>query len=533
MGVVALPGPTPVLRPGPETERLGTVQAGPGTPWWATIPGLGNQPGLPHRHHPRGRCHPGGQHDQGLGRRSAAHRIQRRRQALSQRGERLLHRGRRGSLPLHPRRGGNRTVTIPLIDRAAERRPGSPRRILVVYGTRPEAVKMAPLVHALQHSADFEPIVAVTGQHRAMLDQVNEVFGITPDIDLDIHSPGQTLTEITARTLAGITPVIEQVAPDAVAVQGDTTTTYAVALAAFYAQVPVVHLEAGLRTHDLTSPFPEELNRRQTTMLSDLHLAPTAAARANLVAEDVSPDAVVVTGNTVIDALHQTLASVPAYGDDELERRLAGDARVLLVTAHRRESWGEPMQRIGRALARLARRYPDLLVVFPAHRNPLVREAILPHLDGLANVVITEPLPYGGFCRLLQRASIVLTDSGGVQEEAPGLGKPVLVLRETTERPEAVHAGTVRLIGTDEDAVVDAVCTLHDDPAAYASMAHATNPYGDGQAARRSVEALAHFFGRGERPTEFDPARPVRIELPDEVADLAGPPSGQLELLPA
>jgi UDP-N-acetylglucosamine 2-epimerase (non-hydrolysing) len=272
----------------------------------------------------------------------------------------------------------------------------------------------------------------------------------------------------------------------------------------------VVHLEAGLRTNDPTSPFPEEINRRLTTQLSALHLAPTRTSRANLIAENVDPRRVVVTGNTVIDALHWTVSVRQPYGDEQLQVDLnESDRPVLLVTAHRRESWGAPMEGIGRAVRRIAERHPEYLVVVPIHRNPIVRDAVLPRLAGIENVRVVEPLPYGEFCRLMDRSTLILTDSGGVQEEGPSLGKPVLVMRDTTERPEAVEAGTVRLVGTDEENIVAAVCELMEDPAAYQRMAHAVNPYGDGQAAARSVAAIRHFFGLGPPAPEFS------LEAPD------------------
>jgi UDP-N-acetylglucosamine 2-epimerase (non-hydrolysing) len=380
----------------------------------------------------------------------------------------------------------------------------SPRKkVMVVFGTRPEAVKLAPIILALAESEHFEPYVAVTAQHREMLDQVTGLFGIDPDADLDIMQPRQTLAEITTRALGGLDELVERVRPDAMMVQGDTTTTFVGALAAHYHQVPVVHVEAGLRTFDRYSPFPEEMSRRLTTQLTTLHLAPTPASCTNLLAEGIERPSIVVTGNSVIDALLWTVDKRVAYDDPALERLDGDPRRVLLVTAHRRESWGEPMAGVGRALGRIARAEPDLIVVLPVHRNPTVREALLPPLAGLPNVVVTEPLGYGGFARLIDRAHVVLTDSGGVQEEAPSLGKPVLVMRENTERPEAVTAGTARLVGTDEDRIVDEVATLLHDEAAYAAMANAVNPYGDGNAAPRSVAALAHVFGLGPQPTEF------------------------------
>jgi UDP-N-acetylglucosamine 2-epimerase (non-hydrolysing) len=378
------------------------------------------------------------------------------------------------------------------------------RRIMVVYGTRPEAVKLAPLIQALAQSPVFTPLVTVTAQHRSMLDQVNEVFGIKPEFDLDIHRPGQTLAAITTRALHGVQAVLAEQRPDAVVVQGDTTTVFSAALAAFYEQIPVVHLEAGLRTGNPYSPYPEEINRRLATRLTALHLAPTATSKSNLLAENVDAAKIVVTGNTVIDALLWAVERQSDYGEPALAGLDERAGPVLLVTAHRRESWGAPMRTVGRALARIAAAHADLRIVFPIHRNPAVRDAILPAIRDWPNVTVTEPLPYGGFARLMNRASVILTDSGGIQEEGPSLGKPVLVMRDTTERPEAVHAGTVRLVGTDEDLIVETVGRLLTDPAAYTAMANAVNPYGDGRAAQRAVAALAHYFRLGPAPDEFD-----------------------------
>src|SRR3954453_23498069 len=379
------------------------------------------------------------------------------------------------------------------------------RKVMVVMGTRPEAIKLAPIVHELERSPFFDPLVVVTAQHREMLDQVLDLFEIEVAHDLNILRERQTLMDVTVRALEGLSPVMAQTAPDAVIVQGDTTTTFIGALAAFYQQVPVVHVEAGLRTGDPYSPYPEEINRRLTTQLATLHLAPTATSRANLLAEQVPDERILVTGNSVIDALLWTVDRRVDYGEPELRALDDDPRRVLLVPAHRRESWGEPMAGIGRALASLAASERDLLIVFPIHRNPVVRDAILPAIAGLDNVIVTEPLAYGGFARLMERADLVLTDSGGVQEEAPSLGKPVLVMRDTTERPEAMHAGTARLVGTDRQVIEDAVRTLLHDRSAYAAMANAVNPYGDGQAAARSVEALAHLFGYGPRARPFTP----------------------------
>ncbi|MBS9374384.1 UDP-N-acetylglucosamine 2-epimerase [Rhodococcus sp. B50] len=378
----------------------------------------------------------------------------------------------------------------------------------MVYGTRPEAIKMAPVVTALQRSEVLEPVVAVTGQHREMLDQVNTLFGIEPSHDLDILTHRQGLEAITAKALGGVSEVIAREEPSAVLVQGDTTTCFAAALAAFYCKVPLVHLEAGLRTGDRYNPFPEEVNRRLTSQLASLHLAPTPTSRANLLTDGIDPGDIVVTGNTVIDALYTVTSQKPSLDNPDLEPLLGRP--LVLVTAHRRESWGEPMARSARAVARLARAFPHLTFLLPAHLNPIVREVLLPPLADLDNVVVTNPLSYSDFALAMAASTIVLTDSGGVQEEAPSLGKPVLVMRETTERPEAISAGTVRLVGTDEELIVEWVTRLLTQPTAYDEMARAVNPYGDGNAAQRSVDAIEHFFGLGPRPAEFAPVEAVR-----------------------
>jgi UDP-N-acetylglucosamine 2-epimerase (non-hydrolysing) len=368
---------------------------------------------------------------------------------------------------------------------------------MVIYGTRPEAIKLAPVVRALQASPHVDVIVAVTGQHRAMLDQVNGLFGIEPDVDLDVIQPRQQLHEMTGRILSGLTDAIRELAPDAVMVQGDTTTTFVAGLAAFYEKVPVLHVEAGLRTDERYNPFPEEINRRLTSQLASLHLAPTASSRANLLRDGIGAEDVVVTGNTVIDAL---LDVVPRQLPLENPAVAAlDDGPSVLITSHRRESWGEPMSRTANAIARLAKDFPEVSFLLPAHLNPVVREVLLPPLEGFDNVTVTEPLSYSDFARAMAMSSICLTDSGGVQEEAPSLGKPVLVLRETTERPEAVDAGTVRLVGTDEDLIVREVSRLLTDPSAYEAMAHAVNPYGDGLASARITAAVEAYFERGER----------------------------------
>ncbi|MEX5266768.1 non-hydrolyzing UDP-N-acetylglucosamine 2-epimerase [Kocuria marina] len=376
--------------------------------------------------------------------------------------------------------------------------------IMPIYGTRPEAIKMAPIVTALQNSDQFECVVTVTGQHREMLDQVNEIFGITPDHDLNIIQPRQTLNGVLTRTVEGLDRIFEDTPPDAVVVQGDTTTSTAAAIAAFYRGIPVIHAEAGLRSFNLFSPFPEEANRKITSQITSLHLAPTATSKENLLREAITEEDIVVTGNTVIDALLHTVEQQLPFTDPQLEKIASSGTRVLLVTTHRRENQGEAMRGVGRALARIADAEPELTIVLPAHRNPVVREAVLPAIEGKPNVVVTEPLAYGEFTRMLSVAHVVLTDSGGVQEEAPSLGKPVLVMRENTERPEAVTAGTVKLIGTDEERIVTEVDRLLNDDAAYHEMANAVNPYGDGKAAERSLAAIEQMFDVGRRVADFD-----------------------------
>ncbi|GAB3753974.1 UDP-N-acetylglucosamine 2-epimerase (non-hydrolyzing) [Lysobacter olei] len=354
---------------------------------------------------------------------------------------------------------------------------------------------MAPLVHALREHAELEPLVAVTAQHRQMLDQVLELFEITPDADLDIMQPGQTLPDVTARIVQGMTPVLADLKPDLVLVHGDTSTTLSTALAAFYARIPVGHVEAGLRTGNMQAPWPEEMNRRLTAPLTSLHFAPTNGSRENLLREGVDESTVHVTGNTVIDALLQVDTKLKA--DEHLRCAmqarfpfLSPDKRLLLVTGHRRENFGDGFERICKALAELAQR-PDLEIVYPVHLNPNVQEPVRRHLSGLGNVHLIEPQDYLPFVYLMQQSYLILTDSGGVQEEAPSLGKPVLVMRDTTERPEAVDAGTVRLVGTDDSRIVSEVSRLLDDRAEYQRMSMAHNPYGDGQACSRICSAIA------------------------------------------
>ncbi|MGP5688472.1 non-hydrolyzing UDP-N-acetylglucosamine 2-epimerase [Glutamicibacter ardleyensis] len=378
------------------------------------------------------------------------------------------------------------------------------KKIMPIYGTRPEAIKVAPIVKALKEAEIFDCVVVVTGQHREMLDQVNELFGITPDYDLDVIQPRQTLNGLLTKTIAGLDEIFEKEKPDAVVVQGDTTTSTAGAIAAFYRGIPVVHAEAGLRSYDIFSPFPEEANRKLTSQIASVHLAPTSLSKRNLERETFNSKDIVITGNSVIDALLTVVEKKVPFSDPELEELVNSGKRIVLVTTHRRENQGEPMRGIGRALARLSAAEPDVQFILPLHRNPAVREALLPEIDGIANITLTEPLAYGEFTRIIDASTLVLTDSGGVQEEAPSLGKPVLVMRLNTERPEAVTAGTVRLIGTDAQRIFDSVSELLNDSAAYDEMATAVNPYGDGKASERTVAAIAELLGVGQRIEEFD-----------------------------
>lgn len=374
---------------------------------------------------------------------------------------------------------------------------------MTIYGTRPEAIKVAPVVRALEASGTIDSITVVTGQHRQMLDQVHAAFGIMPDHDLDVFTHGQGLNALMGKVLTRLDPLLDTLRPDAVLVQGDTSTVAAAAIAAFHHHIPVLHLEAGLRSGALHAPFPEEANRKLTSQVTALHLAPTASSRANLERENVDPDSIVVTGNTVIDGLLHVSAQHTPFEDERLRELVDSGRRIVLVTAHRRESWGEAMVGVGRALRRIAQEFPDAAIVLPVHLNPLVREAVLPQLEGLDNVLVLEPLPYGEFAQLMAHARVVLTDSGGIQEEAPSLGKPVLVLRDRTERPEAVDAGTVRLVGTDEGRIVREVATLLTDEDAWSRMANAVNPYGDGRAAERALAAIEAHFDLGDRLPDF------------------------------
>ncbi len=370
----------------------------------------------------------------------------------------------------------------------------APRKILTVFGTRPEAIKLFPLVHALDADERFVGRVCVSGQHRGMLDQVLDIASVVPHHDLDLMQPDQSLDALTAALLTGIGRVIDAEQPDWIVVQGDTATAMAGAIAAYYRKVPVAHVEAGLRSGNIHHPWPEEVNRKIVGSIAALHFAPTETAAAALRRENVAADTIHVTGNTVIDALHWIIARIDrqpelAHGLAELESRFAGK-RIVGMTSHRRENFGQGMRAIAGAVKRLAAR-PDVAVIFPVHLNPNVRAVMNAELAGLDNVALIEPLDYPHFARLLAISDLLLTDSGGVQEEAPALGKPVLVMRETTERPEGVEAGTARLVGTDADRIVAETQRLLDDRAAYEAMARAHNPFGDGQATGRIVELLA------------------------------------------
>ncbi|HAL01009.1 MAG TPA: UDP-N-acetylglucosamine 2-epimerase (non-hydrolyzing) [Exiguobacterium sp.] len=369
------------------------------------------------------------------------------------------------------------------------------KRVMLVFGTRPEAIKMAPVVKALENRQDVVPIVVVTAQHREMLDQVLELFEITPDHDLDLMRPRQTLEEMTARILNAMRRVLEKEQPDLVLVHGDTTTTFVGSLAAYYNQIAVGHVEAGLRTYNKYSPFPEEVNRQLTSTLADLHFAPTAQAAANLASENRHAG-VYITGNTAIDALQTTVQS--DYVHPMLET--VGDRKLILMTAHRRENQGEKMHQMFRAIRRLVDAFPETHVVYPVHLNPVVQEAAKKVFEGHDRISLIAPLDVFDFHNFASRAHLILTDSGGVQEEAPSLGVPVLVLRDTTERPEGITAGTLKLAGTEEETIYQMATELLTNKTLYQEMAHASNPYGDGHASERIVQAILHHFGQGEAP---------------------------------
>lgn len=377
-------------------------------------------------------------------------------------------------------------------------------KALAVFGTRPEAIKMAPLVRELEKHDSITCKVAVTAQHREMLDQVLELFNITPEFDLNIMKPDQTLFDITARALTGLNEILVQEQPDIVLVHGDTTTTFAASLASFYRQIKVGHVEAGLRTGNKFSPYPEEMNRKLTGALADFHFSPTGVAKANLLSEGVNPESIMVTGNTVIDALLATVRDNYTFNNPVLDGIDYLNRRVLVVTTHRRENLGEPMRNVYNALQEIVEQYSDVEVVFPVHKNPRVRQMVDSVLGGTERIHLVDPLDYEPFVNLMNKAYLVLTDSGGLQEEAPSLGKPVLVLRDTTERPEAVDAGTVKLVGTNHAEIVNSCRKLLDSGEEYKKMANAVNPYGDGKACERIAEGLKYFFGLiQDKPREF------------------------------
>ena len=380
------------------------------------------------------------------------------------------------------------------------------KNVAVVFGTRPDTIKMAPIILELQQHKHFNVTPIATAQHRQMLDQVLEVFDIHPDYDLNIMQPKQSLARLTQNTVAALDDVLVETRPDMVLVQGDTTTTFVGSLAAFYRQIPVGHVEAGLRTQDKANPFPEEINRRLTSCIADLHFAPTSTAKKALIRENVERKKIIVTGNSVIDALAYAIKERYTFPDERLNEFVKEERKIILLTMHRRENWGRPMTGACEAVKALAKRYSDYRFVFPVHLNPIVREVVYPILGKVKNVILIEPLPYSDFVNLMARSHLILTDSGGVQEEGPSLGKPILVLRTVTERPEAVTYGTVKLVGLDPKTIYSTARKLLDNPKAYQKMASATNPYGDGHASRRTVQTLEHFFGfTSKKPTEFRP----------------------------
>ncbi len=377
-------------------------------------------------------------------------------------------------------------------------------KVMTVFGTRPEAIKMAPLALEMKKYPQIDPVVCVTAQHREMLDQVLEIFQIRPEYDLDIMKERQTLIGITTRVLEGLDQVMREAKPDIVLVHGDTSTTFVGALAAFYNQIKVGHVEAGLRTYDKYSPFPEEMNRCLTGRIADLHFSPTVQNRENLLREGIPAENIYITGNTVIDALKTTVREDYVFQTALLNQLDFKNRRVILVTAHRRENLGKPLEDICYALKEIVEAYPDVEMVYPVHLNPAVRETVFGILGGTDRVHLIEPVNVDELHNAMARSYLVLTDSGGIQEEAPALAKPVLVLRRETERPEAVAAGTVKIAGVDRHTIVSMARALLDDPAAYQKMAHAANPYGDGEASRRTVEAVLYAFGRtAERPKDF------------------------------
>ena len=369
------------------------------------------------------------------------------------------------------------------------------KTIFLIFGTRPEAIKMCPVARELAKHKELQVKICVTAQHRQMLDQVLQLFHIVPDYDLNIMKDGQTLADITSRVLQGLAPILQQEKPDLILVHGDTTTTFATSLAAYYAQIPVGHVEAGLRTYDKFSPYPEEMNRHLTGALADLHFAPTNLAKEHLLKENISRENIFVTGNTVIDALKMTAKNNYEFADKVLQKAVESGKRLIVMTTHRRENLGEPLRQVYGALKKVLATHNDTMVIFPVHKNPAVRKVVEEELAGNSQVLLIEPLDYEPFVNLMNRAYLILTDSGGIQEEAPSLAKPVLVVRNTTERPEAVQAGTVRLVGTDFAKVFQQINLLLDDKKHYQNMAEAVNPYGDGKASQRIADYILKYFG--------------------------------------
>jgi UDP-N-acetylglucosamine 2-epimerase (non-hydrolysing) len=386
--------------------------------------------------------------------------------------------------------------------------PGNPLKLAFIFGTRPEAIKLAPLIRRVADQPDrFKSITIVTAQHREMLDQVLELFSVKPDYDLHIIRPRQSLAQIAAMAITGLDPILAEIKPDYIVVQGDTSTTFIGALAAFYHKISIAHVEAGLRTRNKYYPFPEEINRRLTSVLSDAHFAPTHESRQNLLGEGILPNTIWVTGNTVIDALQDVLRRGNKCAHPILERAAREKLRMILVTSHRRENQGKPQDQICTALLELVERFKDILIVFPVHLSPAVRDVVFPRLKQRDRIALLDPIDYFETIHFMKHSSLVLTDSGGIQEEAPALGKPVLVLRDETERPEGIAAGTVRLVGTGTSSIVNAVSELLSDDQAYKEMAEAVNPYGDGQASDRILQALEFLAGRGPSPESFVPSR--------------------------
>jgi UDP-N-acetylglucosamine 2-epimerase (non-hydrolysing) len=377
----------------------------------------------------------------------------------------------------------------------------------VIFGTRPDTIKMVPIIKALSEQPQYFKVLTIaTAQHRQMLDQVLDVFNIKPDYDLNIMQPRQTLATVTAKTITGLDEILENEKPDMVLVQGDTSTTFVGSLAAFYRQIPVGHVEAGLRTNDPKNPFPEEINRRLTSCMTDLHFAPTETAKKALLKEGYAPSTIFVTGNSVVDALKYSVRKDYHFTIDALNKIANEQKRIVLVTMHRRENWGKPMEGAAKAVKRLAARYPDCNFVFPVHLNPVVRDIVYPILQNISNVSLIEPLDYLDFVNIMAKSFLILTDSGGVQEEGPAFGIPILVLRSVTERPEAVEYGTVQLVGLDEEKIYGKAVELFENPSEYKKMANAVNPYGDGKASKRHVTIISNYFGMtNEIVEEFVP----------------------------